>query len=209
MRRLVSLAALAAAVVGLLAAGPAAASTVGKSGTGTGDAAPGAVRPVPSVDLQRYSGRWLQLAAIPVPFLAECARDVAADYTPLADGTVRVVNGCTRVDGSRSTIEGRARSVDPATNSRLEVTFVRIGDRWQYQFAGAYWIIGLAPDYQWAVVGSPTRSGGYRLSRTPGLTPAQIAAVLAVLVRNGYDPCRFVLTPTTGGVPTAQGLCEL
>ncbi|CAL9425232.1 hypothetical protein SUDANB95_01926 [Actinosynnema sp. ALI-1.44] len=50
-------------------------------------AATGEVTPVRSVDLTRYQGPWLRLAAIPQPFQAACARD---EYTPLPDGLVRV-----------------------------------------------------------------------------------------------------------------------
>ncbi|MGL5809492.1 MAG: lipocalin family protein, partial [Nocardioides sp.] len=92
-------------------------------------ATPGAVTPVDALDLTRYDGRWLQLAAIPQQFSAECARDTQAQYTALPDGLIKVENSCVRADGSLSTIEGRARVVGPSP-AQLEVTFVQIAGQW-------------------------------------------------------------------------------
>ena len=44
---------------------------------------------------------------------------------------------------------------------------------------GDYWIIGLADDYSWAVVGSPDRDYLWILARTPTLETARLAAARA------------------------------
>ena len=169
-------------------------------------AAAGAVTPVPALDLARYQGTWLQVAAIPSPFQAQCARDTRATYTVLPDGLVRVQNQCVRADGSVSAIEGRATVGGPAP-SQLLVSFVQFGGTWQFQppFGADYWVLGLSRSYDWAVVGDPARRSGFVLSRTPTLPARDIVAIVAVLLRNGYDPCSFVLTPTTGGLTTPVG----
>lgn len=185
----------------------AAATLAGPLAAPASAASPGpAVTPAPALDLQRYQGTWRQLAAIPSPFQAECARDVRATYTLLPDGLVRVQNQCVRADGSVSAIEGRATVAGPAT-SQLLVTFVQIGGNWQFQppFGADYWVLGLSRSYGWAVVGDPAQRSGFVLSRTPTLPARDIAAIVAVLLRNGYDPCRFVLTLTAGGVSSPLG----
>lgn len=191
---------LATAALAVPLATPAAAAPATAAG------ATRAVTPVPALDLTRYQGTWLQLAAIPSPFQAECARDVRATYTLLPDGLVRVANRCTRADGTVSAIEGRATVAGPAP-SQLLVSFVQIAGGWQFQppFGADYWVLGLSRDYRWAVVGDPARRSGFVLSRTPTLPARDIAAIVAVLLRNGYDPCAFVLTPTTGGVSAPVG----
>ncbi len=167
------------------------------------------VTPVASVDLQRYSGQWLQLASTPAPFTAQCARDTQANYTILPDGLVKVINTCVLADGSTTVIEGRARVTGPDSNAQLEVTFAQAGGQFLFQAAGDYWVIGLdAKNYSWAVVGNPDRSSGFVLSRTPTLSAKQIAAVARTIVRNGYDPCSFVITATTGGVERNTPLCH-
>jgi apolipoprotein D and lipocalin family protein len=166
------------------------------------------VTPVPALDLERYAGTWLQLADIPADFTAQCARDTQANYTVLPDGLVQVVNTCTTADGGLSTIEGRARVVGPDSNAQLQVTFVQFGGQWQFQFGADYWVIGLDErNYSWAVVGGPDRTSGFVLSRQPTLKPRQIGQVLRTLIRNGYDPCDFEITATTGGVETNRPLC--
>jgi apolipoprotein D and lipocalin family protein len=167
--------------------------------TATAQAAP-PVQTVDNVDLQRYQGDWLQLAAIPQFFLADCARDVKARYAIQPDGLVRVDNSCVRRDGSTKAIEGRARVRGATTNAKLQVTFLRFGaNRWLFLPGGAYWIIGLDRDYRWAVVGDPFRFSGFILSRTPTLPQADVRRIARVLKRNGYDPARFEPTPQSGG----------
>lgn len=166
------------------------------------------VRPVRTVDLERYLGTWLQLAAIPTFFSAPCARDTTAAYALLADGEVDVTNTCTGFDGQPVVAEGQARVVGPRP-SQLEVTFAftPAGDP-IYQAAGDYWIIGLDQrDYQWAVVGAPDRESLFVLSREPVLTPRQATRVLFSILRSGYDPCDLVLTATTGGIEQDVPLC--
>jgi apolipoprotein D and lipocalin family protein len=169
------------------------------------------VRPIADLDLERYQGRWLQLAAVPQFFDAFCDRDTVADYILLPDGLVQVVNTCTTALGFPVALEGRAQVVGPDSDAQLEVTFERDGTG-QFVFTGEsnYWVIGIDErDYGWAVVGNGERTSGFVLSRDPELTPREIGRVLRILVRNGYDPCDFEITATTGGIEENRPLCHL
>ncbi|MFC5290143.1 lipocalin family protein [Actinokineospora guangxiensis] len=165
------------------------------------------VTPVASVDLTRYQGTWLQLASVPQPFQAQCARNDRANYTLLPSGQVKVINSCTRADGAVFALEGRARSAVPGSTSQLEVSFANIGGEWNFDNPGTYWVIGLDRHYRWAVVGDPTRGSGFVLSRTATPTPAQIAGIATTLLRNGYDLCAFRITAQDGGAPRPIDLC--
>jgi apolipoprotein D and lipocalin family protein len=140
-----------------------------------------------------------------------CARDTAAEYRRGDDGMLAVVNSCTRADGGREDIEGRARVADPATNARLEVTFVRALGTWWFVFGGDYVVVGLDPDYQWALVAHPSRKYGWILARTPSLPPALLVELSARLAAQDYDPCAFVLTAQSGsgGPLPAPRLCDV
>jgi apolipoprotein D and lipocalin family protein len=59
---------------------------------------------------------------------------------------------------------------------------------------GDYWIIGLAEDYSWAVVGDPSRNYLWILARTPRLDDQTIAAARALARASGYDVERLELT---------------
>lgn len=140
---------------------------------------------VDQVDVARYMGTWYEIARYPNSFERECYA-VTAEYALRDDGTVSVLNTCREADGVtvKSTIEGFARVAEPATNAKLTVYFF-------YPFGAPYWIIGLDEDYQWAVVGDPSRSFLWILSRTPTLDAEIYAQILAGLPDQGYDPQRL------------------
>jgi apolipoprotein D and lipocalin family protein len=120
---------------------------------------------VAHVDLARYLGRWYEVARLPVPFEKNCEH-VTAEYSQRADGTIRVVNTCHKgaVHGPVKKATATARPVD-ATNAKLKVQFF-------WPFEGDYWILDLdQADYQYALVGEPSRKSLWLLSRQPQLTP--------------------------------------
>ena len=145
------------------------------------------------VDLDRYLGRWYEIARLPNRFQDQCAADVSAEYRLLKDGDLEVINRCLDEGGVVDVAQGVARVVDTDSNARLKVSFVSLFG-W-HLFWGDYWIIGLSDDYSYAVIGTPRRAYGWVLSRTPILSPETLAEVRQLLVRNGYDPEKFVFTP--------------
>lgn len=143
---------------------------------------------VPRVDLGRYVGTWYDIASFPQRFQRGCTATTAT-YTLRADGQIDVVNRChdQTVDGPERVSRGRARVVDRVTHARLKVSFFR-------PFWGDYWIVDLADDYAWAVVGHPSRDYLWILSRTPTLDPAVYDAIVGRLAAQGYETGRLVRT---------------
>ena len=146
---------------------------------------------VDSVDLTRYAGTWYEIARYPNRFQKNCQSDTTANYTLLGGGKVQVVNSCRQADGSLTTAHGRAKVVDTKSNSKLKVTFF-------WPFYGDYWIVGLAPDYSYAIVGEPDRKYLWVLSRTPKMTEQAYAAVLDKIRAAGYDPSKLMTTSQSG-----------
>lgn len=152
---------------------------------------------VPSVDLDRYAGRWLEIARFANRFQKQCVSDVTADYARRADGRIDVTNRCLRQDGTLDEARGVARVVDPTSNAKLKVRFA---PAWLSVFPfvwGDYWIVGLAEDYRFAVVGSPDREYLWVLSRAPELPAADWEEALRVARRNGFDVSRLLKTKQT------------
>ncbi len=150
---------------------------------------------VDSVDLQKYAGKWFEIARIPNSFQKKCDRNTTATYILRDDGRIDVINRCIEKDGSINEAKGIAEVVDRKSNSKLEVSFVRIlGIQ---LFWGDYWIIGLDKNYRYAVVGNPSRKYGWILSRTPGLSREDMDTVFEILKKQGYDPNDFVMTEQT------------
>jgi len=147
---------------------------------------------VATVDLQRYVGRWYEIARIPNRFQKECVRGTTAEYTLRADSTIEVLNSCAREDGRTEEAKGIAKIADRSSNSKLKVSFVRfLGVQ---LFWGDYWVIGLGADYEYAVVGGPDRKYGWILCRTPRMTSNALDAAFGTLRAQGYDPARFEMS---------------
>ena len=145
---------------------------------------------VGNVDLNRYAGRWYEIARFPNRFEEGCV-GVTADYTLNADGSVKVVNTCRQgaLDGPVEIAEGRAVAARPEAD-RLRVSFVE----WLPFAAGDYWILDLDSEYDVAVIGNPSGTTGWVLARSPRLSQARLEQAFGVLQRNGYDTRLMTLT---------------
>jgi apolipoprotein D and lipocalin family protein len=157
--------------------------------------AAGPVRTVASVDLARYVGDWFEMARFPNRFQRQCAGDVRATYASRPDGRIDVTNRCRTMDGRTTEARGIARVADIATRAKLEVRFAPAVLSFLPFVWGDYWVIGLADDYKWAVVGTPDRTYLWILSRTPDLDAARYEQALARARANGFETSRLVKTP--------------
>ncbi len=151
-----------------------------------------AVRTVASVDLKRYAGDWHEVARFPNRFQRRCVGDVRATYTLRPDGRLDVLNQCRTEDGAIDA-KGIGRVVDSRTSAKLKVRFAPAALSFLPFVWGDYWILGLAADYSWSVVGSPDRNYLWILSRTPGLSSPALRAAVEIARANGFDVSR--LTP--------------
>jgi apolipoprotein D and lipocalin family protein len=144
---------------------------------------------VERVDLDRYLGTWYEIARYPAPFQEGCVA-TNATYSLRDDGGIRVLNRCLveSFDGELREAEGRAKIVDEATNAKLKVTFF-------WPFYGDYWVLGLGQDYEWALVGEPSRKYLWILSRTRQMDSAVFNEIASRLPALGYETERLLITP--------------
>jgi len=138
------------------------------------------VQSVPQVDLARYVGTWHEIARFPMYFQNQCVGDVTANYSKMDNGKIKVINRCRTKDGEFDQAEGSASVVDNTGNAQLKVSFF-------WPFRADYWIIGLDPEYRWAVVGNPNRKYLWILSRTKNMTADDLTAAKATALAQGYD----------------------
>ena len=149
---------------------------------------------VAKVDLDRYLGTWFEVARLPNlegdGFGRHCV-DVTATYAKRPDGLIGVRTvACNAKAGMRRTeVSGTARPVNPG-GSKLRLTFF-------YLLRGDHWVVGLDPDYRWALVGTPSRRRLWLMSRTPRLDPAEYDRAMAIAAAQGYDTARVRPTPQT------------
>jgi apolipoprotein D and lipocalin family protein len=159
----------------------------------------GPVQTVDNVDLKRYLGEWFEIARFPNRFQRQCLGDVRALYSLSPDGRLDVVNRCRKDDGI-SEARGVARVVDSQSRAKLKVRFAPAFLSFVPAVWGDYWVIGLAPDYSWATVGSPDRKYLWILARTSVVGTDTYAAALEAAKSNGFDVARLVRTEQGGPV---------
>jgi len=147
---------------------------------------------VPYVDLQKYQGKWYEIASYPQRFQKGC-HCTTAEYTLSSEGFVIVENKCNKdsVTGKLSYIKGKAFVVKNSGNAKLKVQFF-------WPFKGKYWIIDLADDYSYAVVSHPNRKYLWILSRTPKMTNAVYQQIISRLKEKGFDLSKIQLTRQIG-----------
>jgi apolipoprotein D and lipocalin family protein len=140
---------------------------------------------VDAVDLERYAGKWYEIGSIPTRFQKGC-RCTTAEYSLTDKNYVKVTNRCRR-EGEWDTAEGKAFVQKGSNNAKLKVQFF-------WPFKGKYWILALADDYSYAMVGHPNRDYLWILSREPQLPDAALRELLARAESLGFDTSRITYT---------------
>jgi apolipoprotein D and lipocalin family protein len=136
---------------------------------------------VSSVDIERYAGKWYEIASLPVSQQKGCYC-TTAEYSIIDSTTIKVVNKCRKgsIEGEYDEAEGKAFVVEGSNNAKLRVQFF-------WPFRGDYWIIDLDKDYQYAVVGVPSRKYFWILSRSPKMDSEMLNSLLAKVKEKGFD----------------------
>ncbi len=139
------------------------------------------------VDLKKYVGKWYEIARFPAPFEKNCTC-TTAEYTINDDGTVAVDNRCYNVKKKKwQRATGKAFVRNEDTNAELGVQFF-------WPFKGDYYIIALADDYSYAMVGAPSRDYLWILSRKREMPQSTFDKLTAIATSKGFDVGRLQRT---------------
>jgi apolipoprotein D and lipocalin family protein len=147
------------------------------------------LRTVQRVDLPRFMGDWRVIANIPY-FAEKGCVDSIETYALRPDG--KIDNFFTyrkkSFDAPQKRIQALARVHDTRTNAE-----------WRIRFFGLitvdYLILDVDPDYQWTVIGHPSRKYGWIMAREKTLPDAVYNGILERLAKQGYDPAKFKKVP--------------
>jgi len=142
---------------------------------------------VSNVDLQKFAGKWYQVAAYPSRFQKDCYCS-QAEYTLTEKGYMKIVNSCRKgsPEGKLKIANGKAWAVKGSNNAKLKVQFA-------WPFKGDYWIIGLEKNYRAAIVSDSKRKYLWILSRTPKMENDAFQKVLEVVRAKGFDLTKIEL----------------
>lgn len=142
---------------------------------------PQGVTPVSPFDVERYKGKWYEIARLDHSF-ERGLTNVSATYRPQADGSVEVINrGYDAEEGKWREAVGRAVFTGSSDRGSLKVSFFG-------PFYGGYHVVALdQQDYRWAMVMGPDRGYLWILARERQLSPAVRAALLRQAVALGVN----------------------
>ena len=140
---------------------------------------------VPHVELEKYLGKWYEIAHLPAKFQEGCD-ETTATYTLLKDGSISVLNQSIK-DGKMKQAKGKAKVVDKDSNAKLKVTFF-------WPFYGDYWIIKLGNNYDYSVVGTPNRKYLWILSRTPRMDDKLYSQLIEYAESKGFEVSKLIKT---------------
>lgn len=151
----------------------------------TTTAVPSGVTAVTPFDVQRYQGRWYEIARLDHSFERGLS-NVSAHYSVQPDGSVRVVNrGFNAAKDRWQEAVGKALFIGSPNTASLKVSFFG-------PFYGGYHVAAMDPDYQWALVVGADRSYSWILARSPNLDPALRDAIVAQAKALGIDTSAFI-----------------
>lgn len=138
---------------------------------------------VGQLDVRRYMGLWYEIARYDHRFERGMS-DVTAEYVLRENGMISVINRGTK-DGKRHVARGKAKMPDKSQPGRLKVSFFL----WFYS---DYYILELAEDYSYVLIGSSSDKYLWILSRTPQLGEEQKNFLLSRARQRGYDTSKLL-----------------
>ncbi|MFO1423629.1 MAG: lipocalin family protein [Candidatus Competibacteraceae bacterium] len=150
-------------------------------------APPSGVTPITDFELDRYLGKWYEIARLDHSFERGLS-NVSATYDLRADGGVKVLNrGYDDRAGVWKEAEGRAYFTGESTVGSLKVSFFG-------PFYGGYHIVALdRANYSHALVSGPSRDYLWILARTRSVPPAVLEDLLKQAKALGFATDRLIL----------------
>lgn len=142
---------------------------------------PESVRPVDNFELDRYLGKWYEIARLDHSFERGLSQ-VTAEYSLRNDGGVLVVNrGFSSSEKEWKEAGGKAYLVNGGSEGYLKVSFFG-------PFYSSYVVFGLDhKSYQYAFVSGPSTKYLWLLARTPSVEPTIIDKFIEMSKARGFD----------------------
>ena len=141
---------------------------------------PGNVKPIKDFELEKYLGKWYEIARLDHSFERGLEK-VTAEYSLREDGGVRVKNrGFSANKNEWEEAEGKAYFVRESDEGYLKVSFFG-------PFYGSYVVFELDKEnYQYAFISGPNESYLWFLSRTPTVNDELMAKFVAQAKNMGF-----------------------
>ncbi|XP_058114118.1 temperature-induced lipocalin-1 [Magnolia sinica] len=159
---------------------------------------------VKGLDLKRYMGRWYEIASFPSRNQPKNGENTRATYTLREDGIVNVLNE-TWNDGRRGSIEGTAYKANTKSEeAKFKVKFYVPPFFPIIPVTGDYWVLFIDEDYQYALIGQPSRKSLWILCRQNHLDEEIYNQLLEKATEQGYDVKKLHKTTHTDPPPESE-----
>jgi apolipoprotein D and lipocalin family protein len=144
------------------------------------------INPVNNFKLERYLGRWYEIARLDHSFERGLTH-VTADYSLRDDGGVRVLNrGYSTKKNSWKEAEGKAYFVKESDQGYLKVSFFG-------PFYGSYIVFELDHEnYQYSLVCGPNKSYLWILARVPKMNESIKNILTEKAAASGFDTSKLI-----------------
>ncbi|MGV3525141.1 MAG: lipocalin family protein [Candidatus Sericytochromatia bacterium] len=155
---------------------------------------------VDHVDLQKLMGTWYEISRFPNIFQRDDLVGATDNYYPNPDGSIKVLYKYheARFDAPEKVLEAKMwRETQDNPTGKLKFQAL-------WPFVADYWLIDLGPNYEYLVVGYPSRDMLWIMSRTPTLDEDTYAAILERAKAQHYDVSRLIRVPQQAPAPQAQ-----
>lgn len=147
---------------------------------------PNKVTPVDNFEINRYLGKWYEIARLDHSF-ERGLESVTAEYSMRKDGGVKVINrGYSIEEGEWDEAQGKAYFVDDENTGYLKVSFFG-------PFYGSYVVFEVDREgYQYAFISGPDLSYLWLLSRTSKLEPEIMDKFIHMSKKRGFDVSKLI-----------------
>ena len=141
--------------------------------------------PVAKLDPDRFIGTYYEIARYPIKREKACLASGMVLYA-LGDkkNSVQIVTSCEEKDGN-SYSWNSAGKFSKSGDGKIKLA-------WIWPFTVKYWILNLAPDYTWALVGTPNHKSLSILSRTTTLSAEVLADIEAKASAQGFNTPKLI-----------------
>ena len=148
---------------------------------------------VASIELDRFMGDWYVIANIPT-FIEKGAHNAIESYEMNADGTVK-----TTFTFRQDSFDGKTKTYHPTGFVVPDTGNAIWGMQFIWPIKADYRIVYLTPDYSQTVIGRNARDYVWIMARTPAISDADYATILAHLKKLGYDITSIQKVPQNWG----------
>ena len=149
---------------------------------------PDNITPVTSFQIERYLGKWYEIARLDHRFERGLTQ-ISAEYSMRPDGGLKVLNrGYSKEKQEWSEAEGRGYFVQSPNEAYLKVSFFG-------PFFGSYIVFELdTVNYQYALISGPDKSYFWLLARTPTIDDNLKKKLIAKAVALGFDTTKLIFS---------------